>query len=459
MSGNEKVLRRKIFNIMQYLKHPDTGEELISELVVKQGLEVLKAKEGMKYAYILHDKDINEDGTTKPPHYHIVLNFKNIVSITEIAKAFRLETQYVNAPRATKWRNAFLDCVNYLTHSDEKQQELGKYLYDDSEVVANFDWKTAIELEKNKKTNAEKAEILELWVAKVANGEMTLDDCRREDRVLFIKNQPLLERAHSDYLTKLKIPGLRINYYVYGGGGTGKGLMSRAIARSLYPNLTDDEIFFEVGSDRVIFDGYKGQPVIIWNDFRAGDLINALGGRGAVFETFDTIPTTRKQNIKYGSTKLLNSINIVNSVDNYETFLNGLAGEYTDKNGNFHESEDKNQSYRRFPIIIPINSDSFDILINKGFYQQNREFQQYIEMRDVGKSLRNFVTKYDDATYKRIENKVVSKVVEEHKAIENKYKNEKLSEITDEDLQAMNITRDEWNAQESFNFEAEKNNE
>ena len=135
------------------------------------------------------------------------------------------------------------------------------------------------------------------------------------------------------------------------------------------------------------------------------------------------------------------------------------AGEYTDKNGNFHESEDKNQSYRRFPIIIPINSDSFDILINKGFYQQNREFQQYIEMRDVGKSLRNFVTKYDDATYKRIENKVVSKVVEEHKAIENKYKNEKLSEITDEDLQAMNITRDEWNAQESFNFEAEKNNE
>ena len=59
-------------------------------------------------------------------------------------------------------------------------------------------------------------------------------------------------------------------------------------------------------------------------------------------------------------------------------------------------------------------------------------------MRDVGKSLRNFVTKYDEETYKRIENKVVSKVVEEHKAIENKYKNEKLSEVTDEDLQAMN---------------------
>ena len=128
MSENGKVLRRKIFNIMQYLKHPDTGEELINELVVKQGLEVLKAKEGMKYAYILHDKDINEDGTTKPPHYHIVLNFKNIVSITEIAKAFRIETQYVNVPKATKWRNAFLDCVNYLTHSDEKQQDLGKYL-------------------------------------------------------------------------------------------------------------------------------------------------------------------------------------------------------------------------------------------------------------------------------------------------------------------------------------------
>ena len=449
MSENGKVLRRKIFNIMQYLKHPDTGEELINELVVKQALEVLKAKEGMKYAYILHDKDRKEDGTLKPPHYHIVLSFKNIVSITEIAKAFRIETQYVSVPKAHKWRNAFLDCVEYLTHSEEKQQELGKYLYDDSEVFANFDWKTAIELEKNKKTNAEKAEILESWVAMVANGEMTLDDCRKEDRVLFIKNQPLIERAHSDYLAKLKIPGLRINYYVYGGGGTGKGLMSRAIARSLYPNLTDEEAFFEIGSDRVLFDSYRGQPCIIWNDFRAGDLINALGGRGAVFETFDTIPTTRRQNVKYGSTKLFNSINIVNSVDDYETFLNGLAGEYTDKNGNFHESEDKNQSYRRFPIIIPINSDSFDILINKGFYQQNREFQQYIEMRDVGKSLRNFVTKYDDPTYRKIENKVVSRVVEEHKGIENKYKNERLSEITDEDLKAINITRDEWIANKS----------
>ena len=39
-----------------------------------------------------------------------------------------------------KGRGAFLDCVQYLTHSSEKCQEEGKALYPDSEVFSNFDW-------------------------------------------------------------------------------------------------------------------------------------------------------------------------------------------------------------------------------------------------------------------------------------------------------------------------------
>ena len=125
------------------------------------------------------------------------------------------------------------------------------------------------------------------------------------------------------------MPKTRLNYYISGTGGIGKGLICRAIARSLYPSLKDDDdIFFEVGAQGVPFEGYDGQPVIIWNDRRAYDLLQELNGRGNVFNVFDTHPARGKQNIKYASVNLINEVNIVNSVQDYSEFLDGLAGEY-----------------------------------------------------------------------------------------------------------------------------------
>lgn len=61
----------------------------------------------------------------------------------------------------------------------------------------------------------------------------------------------------------------------------GKGLASRAIARSLYPELEkDDDIFFCIGDGKATFEGYDGQPVIIWNDCRSFELFNLLRSRG-----------------------------------------------------------------------------------------------------------------------------------------------------------------------------------
>lgn len=97
----------------------------------------------------------------------------------------------------------------------------------------------------------------------------------------------------------------------------------------------------KLGAEGVSFDGYDGQPVIIWNDCRAGELIKTLGGRGNVFNVFDTHPSKGKQNIKYGSVNLVNRVNIVNSVQSYTEFLDGLAGEYTDRDGKQIVAEDK----------------------------------------------------------------------------------------------------------------------
>ena len=78
------------------------------------------------------------------------------------------------------------------------------------------------------------------------------------------------------------MPQRRINYYIEGLRGIGKSLISRALARTLIERdnlMNDDEIFFEVGSDRTNFEGYDGQPVLIWNDCRASTLLAKLDGR------------------------------------------------------------------------------------------------------------------------------------------------------------------------------------
>ena len=115
----------------------------------------------------------------------------------------------------------------------------------------------------------------------------------------------------------------------------------------------------------------------------AFDLLTVLGSRGNVFNVLDTHPTKQRQNIKYGSINLCNTVNIINSVQSYIEFLDGLAGEYTTKGGEVIKSEDKNQSYRRVPFIINLHESDFDLLVNRGFMEHNKNFQEYDEYKNI----------------------------------------------------------------------------
>ena len=142
-----------------------------------------------------------------------------------------------------------------------------------------------------------------------------------------------------------------------GGGGAGKGLLAKALARSLYPDLSDDrDIFFEVGSAGNLFDQYDGQPVLLWNDYRSDELLKALGKRGNVFNVFESHPTAQLQNVKYSTTMLLNTVNIVNSVEPVMDFFSNLAGD-----------EDPNQVYRRFQFQLLLVLIIIKCLCLKGF--------------------------------------------------------------------------------------------
>lgn len=385
--------KARIFNIMQYEKHPITGEKLWSVEQIEEGLD---HKTIVEWAWCYHDKDKwTEDdelqdsshvaGECKPPHFHVAISLpKNAVEVETIARWFGVPENYVNIARG---RGAFLDCVEYLTHEAPKQQALGKHRYDDSEIKSNFGWRSALdERALSRSKYGEEMDRKTLLRLKVMNGELSLRDVKRDYVMNYFQDYAFLSKMRMEYISHATPPKIRHNYYICGGGGVGKGVASILLAHALYPNIEEEEdLLFRVGAEGTTFEGYDGQPVIIWDDCRAIDLLKKLGSRGNIFNVFDTSPHRMAQNVKFGSINLINAVNIVNSVEPWEDFLNGLVGEYIDKYGDKHKAEDteKSQSYRRFPFIMPLRATDFDILINQAYMNGDGDYEEYIKYEHI----------------------------------------------------------------------------
>lgn len=98
---------------------------------VKQDVTTLVEKHA-KWAWILHDKDVNEDtGEVKEPHYHYYIEFPNSRYIASVAKEFDIPENMIEVVRNKT------GVLRYLTHSTEDSKS--KYQYDISEVHASFE--------------------------------------------------------------------------------------------------------------------------------------------------------------------------------------------------------------------------------------------------------------------------------------------------------------------------------
>lgn len=429
--------KARVFNIMQYERHPETGVELLNEDTIKIALAHRTIKQ---WAYVMHDKDVYSEadeaddpnhiaGQPKPRHWHIVLNCSQQVEIGTIAKWFGIAENFVDIPKGAG-AGKFLDCVEYLTHESARQQVLGKHRYADDEIKANegFNWREKLDKRnENREIYGKDLDEKDQMRYDVLYGGKTLRQCMKQDPLLYMEDFEKLQKLRLQYISMQRPPKTRLNYYICGKGGVGKGLMSRAIARTFYPQYEDDEdIFFEVGAKGAAFEGYDGQPVIIWNDRRAFDLLQELNGRGNVFNVFDTHPTKQKQNIKFSSINLCNTVNIVNSVQDYIEFLEGLAGGYTDKNGEEHEAEDKGQSYRRFPFIIPLHTEDFDLLLNRGFVEETGNYEEYIEHKNLVGNMQRIhsICGSNEQLARELEAKTVRTITDKHNEVKEKFDHE-----------------------------------
>lgn len=411
-------MKARVFNIMQYEYHPidayDENGNLIANanplITEEQIIDGLNHRTIKQWAYIRHDSDVYSEkdeandttgriraGATKPPHYHIVLSCPSQVELSAVAKWFEIPENFIDIP---KGKGAFLDCVEYLTHERPEQQALGKTLYPSDKVIASegFDWRAEIDARNIRRIkyghNADGMNASEMMKMHVLRDGWTMKQCRDHDPLTYIKVRDSLPKLRLDYLSEQPPCPFRMNIYVEGPGGVGKNSYCEYIAQQMFPDV--ENVCFSVGNDaRVAFDGYDGQPVIIWDDWRAYQFYQTFG-RGGTFNIFDTHPKNQAQQAKNTHIILTNAVNIVNGVEPYIEFMDGLAGSYTDKHGVRHEAEDKNQSYRRFPMILCVREGDFDVLFNKGFVdKESWAYNQYSLYNNVCGSIKNVMTKLE----------------------------------------------------------------
>lgn len=84
-----------------------------------------------EWAYVLHDKDTDENGELKKPHFHWVGRLDSPALITTVAGGKKLCVPENSVEFCESWKGS----VKYLTHENAPE----KYHYSFDDVTSNFD--------------------------------------------------------------------------------------------------------------------------------------------------------------------------------------------------------------------------------------------------------------------------------------------------------------------------------
>jgi hypothetical protein len=212
----------------------------------------------LEFAYVVHDKDLTEDGELIEPHLHLALRFENPVSLKRLAESLETEPQYI-----AQWKGAANNLYSYLIHRTETASD--RYQYEVNEVVANFDFpgkieriEQAIQGRKGKRDGTLLNETLDALL----EGNITLFDAfeilpgriaGKHRKKLESAYQTRMELNAKVWLENKKALGKPIQvFWFYGPAGVGK----TRYAKQYLSRIDDGEIFIS-GSNRDPFQNYS----------------------------------------------------------------------------------------------------------------------------------------------------------------------------------------------------------
>lgn len=307
----KKQQKYRQFTIVQFEKNPATGEDLnFNEEVIEKGIDFLKnkvAEDSFEFwAFVKHDKDKKENSNElKPSHWHIVLKFKNQISVGTIAKAFKIPENLVefkkNENRSIESRLA------YLTHEDFDSVAKNKFKYNrkDVKISDSNKWSAVDNWLKNGNPSLLKR-IENIIYDRIYYEIITEPGQIKEIVDTFLINESagkkldLLKRANDklNNFNPAKVKNSKLKkmnvIVLIGPSGSFKSTFARNLAVSyLKSNGYEkkfDEYFEKNGNDYVVdkeklkksfltnlfffsksndlLDGYKGEKVIIFDEYK-----------------------------------------------------------------------------------------------------------------------------------------------------------------------------------------------
>ena len=245
------------------------------KMSIEEMREVIDKHSTIKHwAYIIHDKDVREDGSPKEPHIHLYLNFgKSGASYATVAGWFKDGAERVNAVKGKK-----ADILKYLTHRNAPD----KYQYDKSEVVANFDVDAEIENEESKKQLSESIdkvvfafvhESITYAQAHKRMSEIKLNIPEGDNQILDYYNKAV---SQIDRLWKqmclISTKGKRNMkiIFIHGKSGSGKSTYAEMYAEMMCKKMGYRDYARSSASNDIMQD-YMGEDVFILDDFRDVD--------------------------------------------------------------------------------------------------------------------------------------------------------------------------------------------
>ena len=259
--GESENCRARAKNMMytQQIRHlPDGG--------IEQLIKRVEDTNPKKYAWIVHDKDVNEQGEPVEDHVHLMLSYENARSINNIAKTLGDEPQRIEI-----WKGKAENGYSYLIHATK--DSINKYQYSPAEVTANFNYQEEMRRITEEVERSRQAANIKILLDALYKGEISKEELEKRlngSQYGRIKRQiediwsKHLQFQAAEWREEMKRSGKRITViWISGEAGTGKTSLAREYAEK------SKQPYFITGSSRDIFQNYSGEHTIIIDELRA----------------------------------------------------------------------------------------------------------------------------------------------------------------------------------------------
>ncbi len=217
-----------------------------------------------RWALIVHDRDVNADGTPVLPHLHLMMVFENAHHISSVAKKLMDAPQYLEI-----WKGNTNNGFSYLIHETNRARK--QVQYNASEVTANFDFcklmeEICAEIEQAKAKTDINALLDMLLVGGITKesviSQLSGSQYARWHRQIDDVNAQRMRNEAEKWRVEMKESGKTVVViWIFGEAGTGKTRLAKEYAMKSAP-------YYITGTARDPWQNYGGEHTVIIDELR-----------------------------------------------------------------------------------------------------------------------------------------------------------------------------------------------